>query len=204
MAFAAIFVPNFTLQAIVRSEPELQAQPIVVIGGEQPTYRAIAFNRQAERLGVTAGMTKAAVEQFRGVKIRHRSKTQEEAAHLALLDAAWSISSRVEDAAPDTLLLDLSGLTRLFGTQEEIAHRIISRISELGIDVHTAISENLETARIVARALPGPTVVPAGQERRFLETFPFRMRRTRRRPLTCSRQWKRKPPSTGHRSGTLF
>jgi len=175
MAFAAIFVPNFTLQAIMRSEPELQAQPMVVIGGEQPTYRAIAFNRQAEKLGVTAGMTKAAVEQFREVKIRHRSKTQEEAAHLALLDAAWSISSRVEDAAPDTLLLDLSGLTGLFGTQEEIAHRIISRISELGIDVHTAISENLETARIVARALPGPTVVPAGQERRFLETLPVGM-----------------------------
>ena len=50
MAFAAIFVPNFTLQAIMRSEPELQAQPMVVIGGEQPTYRAIAFNRQAEKL----------------------------------------------------------------------------------------------------------------------------------------------------------
>ncbi len=120
MAFAAIFVPNFTLQAIVRSEPELQAQPMVVIGGEQSTYRAIAFNRQAERLGVAVGMTKAAVEQFRGVKIRHRSKTQEEAAHLALLDAAWSISSRVEDAAPDTLLLDLSGLTRLFGTRKRL------------------------------------------------------------------------------------
>src|SRR5260370_21241364 len=43
------------------------------------------------------------------------------------------------------------------------------------MDVHTAISENLETARIVARALPGPTVVPEGQERRFLETLPVGM-----------------------------
>src|SRR5260370_24599803 len=104
MAFAAIFVPNCTLQAIVRSEPELQAQPIVVIGGEQPSYRAIAFNRQAEKLGVTAGMTKTAVGQFREGKIPPRHKTQEETKHLALPDAASSISSRGEDASPGTLL----------------------------------------------------------------------------------------------------
>jgi protein ImuB len=175
MAFAAIFVPNFTLQAIVRSEPGLHALPITVLEGQQPTYRVMAFNRQAEKLGVTAGMTKASVEQFREVEIRHRSKIQEETAHRALLDAAWSISSRVEDAAPDTLLLDLSGLTRLFGTAEKIAHRIISRTSELGMDVHVALSANVETARIVARAFPGPTVVPEGQERRFLETLPVGM-----------------------------
>src|ERR1700730_3462299 len=107
MAFAAIFVPNFILQAIVRLELELQAQPMAVIQGRQPTYRVVAFNAQAERLGVMSGMTKAALEQFKGLKIRHRSEAREESGHLALLDAAWFISSLVEDPAPDTLLLDL-------------------------------------------------------------------------------------------------
>src|SRR5260370_7290732 len=100
MAFAAIFVPNFTLQAIVRSEPELQAQPMVVIGGEQSTYRAIAFNRQAERLGVAVGMTKAAVEQFRGVKIRHPTTTQPQPPHLPPPDPAWPNSLPLTDPAP--------------------------------------------------------------------------------------------------------
>jgi hypothetical protein len=127
MSFAAIFVPNFMFQAIVRCERELRIQPVAVIEGLPPTYRVIAFNRLAENLGVTTGMTKANAEQFQQVQIRHRSKTQEETAHGALLDAAWSISSRVEDTAPDTLLLDLSGLARLFGTQEKICCRVRER-----------------------------------------------------------------------------
>jgi len=175
MPFAAIFVPNFTLQAIVRCEPELQVQPIAVIEGPPPTYRVIAINRLGEKLGVTRGMTKANAEQFQEIRIRHRSEPQEETAHRALLDAAWSISALVEDAAPDTLLLDLSGLTRLFGTQKEIARRTLARISELGMDVHVAVSANVETARILARALSEPTVVPEGQESRFFETLPVGM-----------------------------
>jgi protein ImuB len=41
--------------------------------------------------------------------------------------------------------------------------------------VHVAVSANVETARIVARALPGPTIVPEGKERHFLETLPVSM-----------------------------
>jgi protein ImuB len=175
MSFAAIYVPNFALQAIVRCEPELHAQPTAVIEGQPPTYRVTAFNRLAEKLGVTRGMTKASAEQFQEVRIRHRSAPEEETAHRALLDAAWSISSLVENTAPDTLLLDLSGLARLFGTQEEIARRTVARTSESGMNVHVAVSANVETARILARALSGPTVVPEGQESRFLETLPVGM-----------------------------
>ena len=175
MPFAAIFVPNFIFQAVVRCAPELRMQPVAILEGQPPIYRVIALNRLAEKLGVSAGMTKANAEQFPQLQIRHRSRTQEKATHKALLDAAWSISSRVEDAAPDTLLLDLCGLTRLFGTEEEIGQRILSRACEMGIDVHVGISANVETVRIVARALFGVTVVPEGQERRFLETLPIGM-----------------------------
>jgi protein ImuB len=175
MPFAAISIPNFTFQAIVRCEPELRMHPVAVIEGQPPTYYVVAINRLAEKSGVAIGMTKANAEQFPHVQIRSRSHTQEDTAHHALLDAAWSISSRVEDAASDTLLLDLSGLARLFGTMEEIAHRILARTSELGMDAHVAVSANVETARVVARAVPGITVVPDGQERLFLETLPVEM-----------------------------
>jgi protein ImuB len=175
MPFAAIFIPNFTFQAIARCEPELRIQPVAVIEGQPPTYYVVTINRLAEKLGVAVGMTKANAEQFQHVQIRPRSHTQEDTAHHALLDAAWSVSSRVEDAAGDTLLLDLSGLARLFGTLEEIAQRILARTSELGMDAHVAVSVNVETARVIARALPGITVVPDGQERLFLETLPVEM-----------------------------
>src|SRR6266852_888153 len=172
---AAIYVPNFILQAIGRSEPELRTQPLAIIDGPPPIYQVVAFNRLAGLLGVARGMTKAAVSQFAQATIRNRCGIHEEAAHAALLDVAWSITPRVEDAAPDTLLLDISGLTTLFGNEENIARQIAARASAFGMSVHVAISVNMETARIMARALPGPTVVPQGEERRFLETLPVSM-----------------------------
>src|SRR5260221_11080737 len=99
MSFAAIFVPNFTFQAIVRSQPELRLQPVAVIQGQPPTYRVIAFNRLAEILGVTAGMNKANAEQFPQTQIRHRSETQDETTHRARLYTAVSLSLVWEIAA---------------------------------------------------------------------------------------------------------
>jgi len=173
--FAAVYVPHFILQAIGRSEPELRTQPLVIIDGPPPTYQVIAFNRLAELLGVTRGMSKAAAGQFAQVVIRPRCKILEEATHAALLDVGWSITPRVEDAAADTLLLDIAGLESLFGTTEAIAQEIAARASALGMNVHVAISANVETARIMARALLGPTIVPEGEERRYLETLPVGM-----------------------------
>ena len=173
--FGAVYVPNFILQAIARCEPELRTQPLAIIDGSPPTYQVVALNRLAEILGVACGMTKAAVSQFVQVTIRTRCRVREEAAHAALLDVAWSITPRVEDAARDTLLIDISGLSSLFGDAETIAREIASRASTFGMHVHVAVSANVETARIVARALPGPTIVPEGEERRFLETLPVSM-----------------------------
>jgi protein ImuB len=188
-SFAAIYVPNFILQATGRCEPELRTRPLAIIDGPPPTYQVVALNRLAEILGVARGMTKAAVTQFAHVTIRTRCRVREEAAHAALLDVAWSITPRVEDAAPDTLLIDISGLTTLFGDAEAIASEIASRASTLGMNVHVAVSANVETARIVARALPGPTIVPEGQERRFLETLPVSMLSPRQELSDIFERW---------------
>src|SRR5579862_8352281 len=172
MTFCAIFVPGFFLQAVERSEPALRSKPLVLLDGPAPTFRVIAVNAMARAQGVTLGLTKVAATEFCGVEIRLRSKEQEAAAHAALLDAAWSFSPRVEDVAPDTVLLDLEGLTTLFGSYENVALQIKSRCTALGLDVHVGVSENVETARILSLARPGPTIVPAGQEERFLESLP--------------------------------
>ena len=50
----------------------------------------------------------------------------------ALMDVAWSISPRVEDTAPDTIVLDLEGLASLFGSEEEIARVLMERVERIG------------------------------------------------------------------------
>src|SRR5579871_704946 len=175
MAFAAIYIPNFPIQAVVRSEPELAIHPLALIDGPPPTYSVIATNRLAAHLGVTGGMTKAAAAQFAGVQVRPRGTLQESAAHAALLAVAWSFSPRVEDTAPETLLVDIDGLATLHGSPQSIAEKMLARCGDVGLSVHVAVAAGVETALVVARAVPGATFVPNGKEAKFLETLPVEM-----------------------------
>ena len=189
MPFGAIFVPDFSLQAVGRSEPGIGNRPLVLVDGSAPIFRVTAVNRLASRLGVTPGLTKTAAAEFQGVEIRPRRKELEEAAHAALLDASWSVSPRVEDTAIDTVLIDLAGLTTLFRSYENIAQQIKTRCSVLGLDVHVAISANVETARLLACARAGPTIVPDGQETAALKALPVALLSPGEDLAEVFRQW---------------
>jgi len=108
MPFACIYVPNFPVAAALRAEPELQARAVAILEGKPPLEKTIAVNPKAARMGITPGMTKAQAELCAELALRPRSPLQESAAHAALLDCAQSFSPCIEDAACDTVLLDLA------------------------------------------------------------------------------------------------
>jgi len=189
MTFCAIFVPNFLLQAAVRADATVRNRALALLDGRTPNFHVIAVNAQASVLGVTLGMTKASVADFPGVEVIARRKDVEISAHAALLDAAWSFSPRVEDTAADMVLLDLAGLTSLFGSYENIALQIKSRCRALGLDVHVAISADPETARVLACARPGPTIIPQGQEAQFLEPLPVELLAPTEELIAVFHQW---------------
>src|SRR5947208_7342911 len=146
MPFACIFVPDFSMEAILRAEPELRSQATAVIEGKPPLQTIVAVNEAVRNARVTPGMTKLQIEGCREIALRDRSELQESAAHQALLDCAQSFSPRVEDTAPDTLLLDLSGLDKLFGTLPNIARAISRRASDMGLETNVAVAFTLEAA----------------------------------------------------------
>src|SRR6266436_4348300 len=134
MSFACVYIPDFLVQAVVRRQRTLGDQALALLGGAPPLWSVVAANPAAFAAGIQLGMTKAQVAQFgdvvgardtrarpSNVQICMRSEPQEKAAHAALLDASWSVSPRVEDTALDTVVLDLEGLTALFGAHENIA-----------------------------------------------------------------------------------
>ena len=164
MPFACIFVPDFPIEAILRAEPELRAQPVAALEGKPPLQKVFATNANARAIGIEAGMTKIQVEPWTELVLRPRSSLQETAAHSALLDCAQSFSPRVEDTAPDTVLLDLSGLESLFGSLPRIASEIARRTSNLGLEANVATAFNPDTAMFAARGFTGVTVVPDGKE----------------------------------------
>src|SRR5260370_15394352 len=124
MGFACVYIADFLVQGVVRGQRAIGDGTLALLGGAPPLWSVVAANPAAFEAGIQLGMTKAQVAQFGNVHICTRSEAQEKAAHAALLDAAWSVSPRVEDAAPDTLVLDLAGLASLFGTDENIAQEL--------------------------------------------------------------------------------
>ena len=174
--FACIYISGFLLQAVARSEPSLRGDRVALalLSGKAPLWSVVAANAAAQRAGVQPGMTKAQVAEFCGVEVRHRSEAQEKATHAALLDTAWSISPRVEDTAADTIVVDLDGLTSLFGNDGEIARVLMERVMSVGVTPNIAIASNIEAAILAARGFSGITIFPVDEESKRLGALPVR------------------------------
>ena len=159
------------VQAVLRAEVELREKAVALVDGTAPQIHVVAANNAAWRAGIQPGMAETQA-QLCGVEIRRRSRAQEKAAHAALLDLGWSMSPRVEDHAQDTILADLAGLNSLFGADENIAREFARRAAELRLQARVAVSANLEVAVHAARGFAGITVIPEGEEARYLSGLP--------------------------------
>ncbi len=164
MFFACIFVPDFPVEAILRSEPQLRSQAVAILDGKAPLQKVFAQNENARRAGVEPGIAKLEVEACSNIVLRCRSPLQEDAAHAALLDCAQSFSPRVEDLGCDTILIDLAGLEPLFGPLPKIARDLARRASDLGLESNVALASNPDTAVIAARGFSGVTLIAQGKE----------------------------------------
>jgi protein ImuB len=200
--FACIHIPDFPVEAMVRAEPVLRDRAVAVLEGKSPLVRVIALNEKARRLGMEIGMTKLQAAVFagtlpsetakktvsqRGSKsadtsshynlaiLRQRSPQQEISAHAALLDVVHAFTPRVEDTAPDTLLLDLEGLDRLYGAPPRMASELAARVMAVGMEANIAIAANPDASMHAARGFNGTTVIPAGKEAQRLGALPLQV-----------------------------
>lgn len=85
---------------------------------------------------------------------------------------AFDFSPLVEQSAANAFTFDASGLDRLFGFPQDVAAAIVRRAAELGAKVRIAIAANPDAAICAARAFPGVSIVPYGDEAKFLGELP--------------------------------
>ncbi|MBI4483972.1 MAG: hypothetical protein HY652_13930, partial [Acidobacteria bacterium] len=97
---------------------------------------------------------------------------RERSAHQALLESALSFSPRVEDAGPGLALLDLGGLTRLLGKEENLGPRLVQAVASRELRATAGIGSNPWVALLAAKTASEVTVVPPGTEGSFLAPLP--------------------------------
>jgi protein ImuB len=187
---ACLHVPLFPLAARLRSEPELAGEIVVVCEGNGAAARVVAASRPARKAGLRPGMSMA---QARGILpaliARGRDPGSETSAHEALLETAWSLSPRVEDAGLDLIFADIDGMQRLYDGERDLGQAAEVTAAALDLPVRVGIAANKLAARIAARQPGSPTVVPPGGEVGFLAALPLRHLRLERRLAETLGRW---------------
>ena len=187
---ACLFIPLFPLAARLRAEPELAGEIVAICEGNGAAARVVAASRPARKAGLRPGMSMA---QARGILpaliARGRDPGCETSAHEALLETAWSLSPRVEDAELDLVFADVDGMHRLYDGERDLGQAAEVTATSMDLPIRVGIAANKLAARIAARQPGSPTVVPPGGETAFLAALPLRHLRLERRLAETLGRW---------------
>ena len=170
---ACLWVPDFLLQALRRSLPELAEVPLVIAAGPLPRDPIVAVSAEAAEMGVPLGVTAAQVRsRAPAVLVRVTPPAVAAAAGEALADVAGSFSPRIRRSRPGEVVLDVGGLLPRFGSEEAVVHELLRGCHRIGLDARAGVASNLGVARVAARSGAGG-VVRQGEERAFLAPLPL-------------------------------
>ena len=90
-----------------------------------------------------------------------------------LAAVAREFSPRIEICSPTEIVLDLSGLTRLFGEARTIAEELRRTAADRGLRVRVAIAGTRTAARLLVRYRAGLTIVEPGNEAAAVAPLPI-------------------------------
>jgi DNA polymerase-4 len=177
MKIAYIHIQDFPVQVEILENPGLR-QTSVVIGGMPHEEGTVYACSPAARIdGVQLGMPLRQAEQLSPqavfLPLSHEIYEQ---SHKDLLEVLAPYSPFRESFALGRIYLDASGLDRLYGTDDELAERILHTIQdELGLLPQVGIAASKFAAETAARLSdPGNgQAISLGTERDFLAPLPL-------------------------------
>jgi protein ImuB len=181
--YLCLHLRNFAAQALTH-RAGLRGRAVAVLSGAPPLESVFALTPQARQLGVEEGMSRVQAESF-GIVLLRRERQREDEVFAELMHCAQRFSPRVEIVAsphPEhcdaehcgaTLMLDLTGSTRLFGSPARAAQRLSKCMAELQLQASIACSQQASAALLAARGREGVTVIRPGDEAATLAPLPI-------------------------------
>lgn len=163
---ACLFVPSFSLEARLRSRPELRHEPIAVLDRPGPSAQIIGATPAARSRGISLGLPlHQARVVFPALLSYSRDLEAEAAAQQALIETAYRSSPRIEPGENGLVYLDLCNDPKEFAWAENM--RIQAK--KLGVPAQVGIAGSKLSARIAAEmATDSSLIVPPGTDADFL------------------------------------
>src|SRR3989440_11844428 len=153
MKIACLWVPELSLVAALRAEPQLCTEPLAVVqAGRDLGGRAHVLGATGAAAGVETGQTLAEARAIcPRLLSRESSPERERAAAQAAREAAATVSPRVEEAAPGLVYLDVSGLESLIGDDRAVARALVAAAGRVGLRAAVGFGSGKGVARLPAR-----------------------------------------------------
>ncbi len=169
-----LYVHDLPLQALLRVEPGLAGAAVAVAVGEGARARILCVSVPAYTQGVKPGISVGdALSLAPQLVLRWVPPEMVEAARAAVLDAAASVSPRVEELRPGVALVDAAGLQKLHGSERGVASALVVAAERLGLEGRAAVASGKKLATIAAMRGSGIEVIARGRERAFLAPLPL-------------------------------
>jgi protein ImuB len=156
--FAVIFIPDFSLQAVLRHEPELIPQAVALMEPELTKLGIVQLTAGARVAGVCEGMTASqAIARCADLTIKSRSPAQEQAATEVLIQTAYAFSPFIEATAPGVCTMELRGL-RIQEDESsawEWAEEICEVLKQFHLDARIGFAGTPELGLLAVRTAKG-------------------------------------------------
>jgi nucleotidyltransferase/DNA polymerase involved in DNA repair len=166
--FATIYLPNFYLQAAMRHQPELRAQPVALLEEQEKKPVIIQLNEAAEQAGIRQGMTPSqALARYLQVTIKARGRRQEKSIQEMLLHHAFTLSPFVEATRPGICTIQFTDNRDLSAK----VSRVIEQLAQCEITAQAGIAPTPDTSLLIAH-LARP-VLQVENPKEFLAPLPI-------------------------------
>ncbi|MGH8024562.1 MAG: hypothetical protein ACRED1_13320 [Limisphaerales bacterium] len=174
--FAAIYVPHFSLQAVLRADPDLRAKAVALLDPDMKGTPVVQATDAAAKAGVTAGLTPAQATARRGdLILKARSRAREQSATEVLLQTAGAFSPNVESTGLGICTIELTRLgLRDPADAEKYGAKIVQALAPFYLDANIGIAATPELALLAARGnlMTGGAVVVVQSAKDFVAHLP--------------------------------
>ena len=166
--FAAIYLPNFELQAALRHTPELHQQPVALLNDSEAKATIMQLTPAAAAAGVAAGMTPSqGLARCLSLSIKTRAFEQEKIAGEILLHHAASLAPEIEATAPGVCTVHFTSRKNCRQNLE----RVVGQLAALDLTAQAGLASTPDLSFLAACL--GRPVLQLENEKAFLAPLPI-------------------------------
>ena len=145
--FAAIYVPDFELQAALRHQPELHQQPVALLDDEEAKATILQLTPRADEAGVSVGMTASqGLARCLGLIIKPRAREQEKIAGEILLHHAAMLAPEIEATAPGICTVRFTSRKKCRDNVE----RVVRQLAQLQLQARAGLAATPDLSFLAA------------------------------------------------------